>query len=88
MKGNTLVWLGLGALLLYGLSKNQTAGDGAPTTQPGTTEQTTLQAWIERIKATPEWYQLILDKMQSTGFTLQQQLEHDAQWMIDQGYQL
>lgn len=88
MKGGTLVLIGLGALLLLGMSK-QPGNNTDPGTDPGTAQpQTLLQMWIERIKQTPEWYNLIVQKATAAGATIEQQLAHDAQWAIDQGWTL
>jgi hypothetical protein len=88
MQGKTLLLLGLGAVLLYSMNKQPATTDDT-TTDPGGTQQTSLlQAWVDRIMQTPEWYQLILDKAAASGMTVQQQLEFDANWVIEQGWQL
>lgn len=86
MNGKTLLLVGVAALLLFGLKK-EPGTDSA--TDPGATgDQTLLQAWIDKIKSTPEWYALILEKAAASGKTVQQQLEFDANWVIQQGWQL
>lgn len=89
MKRNGWLLIGLGLFALYAMNKQP--GTTTPGTTPGTepvAEQTLLQQWIDRIKNDPTWYDHIVSKTSSTGMTIEQQLAHDAQWAIDQGWQL
>lgn len=57
-----------------------------------TPEQTqleqTVQAWIDRIKANPEWYNSIIDKAAARGVSVEEMLIIEANWIIEQGWQL
>ncbi len=74
-------------LLLLSMKKKDPVVDS--TVDPATGQQLSLQEqWIERIKATPEWYALILQKAQQAGVSVEEQLIHDADWVIAQNWQL
>jgi hypothetical protein len=86
---NIGVWalIGIGAFLLFSnKSENQTPAPG--TSEQPMTGDALISAWVERIKQTPEWYSLILQKAQQSGLTVAEQLIHDANWVIAQGWSL
>ena len=47
-----------------------------------------IQAWIEKMKVTPEWIAVEIEKAAANGITLDEQLRIDALWVIDQGWVL
>lgn len=86
---NKMLLIGAGLLGLYLLSKKPSTETPAPGgNELPVTGDALISAWIERIKQTPEWYNLILQKAQQSGLTVAEQLIHDANWVIQQGWSL
>ncbi len=79
--------LGAAAIAFLLFSKKATPGTTTPGTTPAPGEET-LQAWIMQIKANQDWYNLVVQKATDRGISVEESLRIDAQWMIDQGYQL
>lgn len=78
------------ALLLMSTKKTDPAAPGEdPVTDPVQDQNLSLvDQWINVITSNPEWMVEIQRKATATGQTLEQQLLHDANWVIQQGWQL
>lgn len=88
-----LLWVGAGLALLFFMSKKEDATvnpDGTTITPipENLTGEQLVQAWINKIKSTPEWMEEIIRKAPDYGNTIEQQLRFDAEYVINQGWQL